>query len=48
MNILKYDFTRNLEIETYTYNMLYKKKSNKIKSMIKEYNWLINLIKNNI
>lgn len=48
INILQHNDTKNLEIETYTYNVLYKKKNNKIKSMIKEYTWLINLIKNNI
>ncbi|HIH2762444.1 MAG TPA: metabolite traffic protein EboE [Candidatus Azoamicus sp. MARI] len=48
INIIKHNDTRNLEIETYTYNILYKKKNNKIKSMIKEYNWINNLIKNNI
>ncbi|HIH2763385.1 MAG TPA: hypothetical protein ACYCDB_00170 [Candidatus Azoamicus sp.] len=44
-NIIKYNYTKNLEIETYTYNVIYNKKYNKIKSMIKEFNWLINLIK---
>ncbi|HIH2763069.1 MAG TPA: metabolite traffic protein EboE [Candidatus Azoamicus sp.] len=47
INIIKNKDTKNLEIETYTYNILYKKK-NKITSMIKEYEWLKNLIKNNI
>lgn len=45
INFLKYYFKKIkiFEIETYTYNIIYKN-NNKIKSIIKEYTWLKNLL----
>lgn len=46
-NMIKNKDIKNLEIETYTYDTMYKK-SCKIESIKKEYNWLIANLKKNI